>query len=40
MRAFMSLYESALAAVAILTAYIPMLIYFNVAIMPPHLQKS
>ena len=33
----MSLYESALAAVAILTAYIPMLIYFNVAIMPLHL---
>lgn len=35
----MSLYESALAAVAILTTYIPMLIYFNAAIMPPHLQK-
>ena len=33
----MSLYESALAAVAILTACIPMLIYFNAAIMPPHL---
>lgn len=37
MRAFMSLYESALATVAILTAYLPMLIHFNVAIMPLHL---
>lgn len=39
MRAFMSLYESALAAVAILTAYLPMLIHFNVAIMPLHLKR-